>query len=39
MTDDLGIYVVIAFGVFWVFIAFCGFIMKMHDRFHNEHQH
>lgn len=39
MPDELGFYVVISFGVFWIFIAFCGVIMKMHDRYGSEHQH
>lgn len=32
MPNELGMYVVLFFGVFWIFIAFCGIIMKMHER-------
>jgi len=32
MPNELGLYVVFFFGIFWIFIAFCGVIMKMHDR-------
>lgn len=42
MPDELGIYVVIVFGLFWILIAFSGVIMKAHDRIndrHNRYQH